>query len=138
MIRSSILGLVLAVGSTTGQLPAGDQQTSPSQPQSVALEQTQPSLQTPPVDPLTIGPFKGLFQPRPSLPPDPNLAAALLAQQTEKKRVACGLTMWTVDPSTDPKIHLPLLPQAKPGQKPVLEKQHDFKVRRITPTICHE
>lgn len=140
MILSSILGLVLAVGSTTGQLPAAEQQMSSSQqpPRSLVPEQTQPSLETPPIEPLTKGPFKGLFQTQPPLRPAPSVAAGLFTQLAANKKVVCGLAMWPVDPNTDPKIHLSSPSPEKSAQKPMLERQHDFKVRRITPTMCHE
>jgi hypothetical protein len=44
--------------------------------------------------------------------------------------------MMQVDPNTDPKIRRDV-PSA-PAQKPNLIRQPDFKIRRITPTVCRE
>jgi hypothetical protein len=44
--------------------------------------------------------------------------------------------MVQVDPKVDPRIRREL--QTPAGQVPNLVRQPDFKVRRITPTVCRE
>ena len=138
MVGSLALGLVLATGALVGKLPAGEGHIA-------ARGQTPPVLavhvQPPTGAPLVVpppkkGPFENLFQNLPKNPPDPDVAAALAEQLAARTKVVCGLTMLQVDPNTDPKIRRDV--SAAPGQKPNLIRQPDFKIRRITPSVCRE
>ena len=132
MIHSLALGLVFATGAWAGQLPTGEGQTP-----AVAVVQVQPPAGTPPaVPPSKKVPFENLFQNRPQQPPDPDAVAGLVEQLADKTKVVCGLTMTQVDPKMDPKIRRDL--PAAPAQKPNPGSQPDFKIRRVTPTVCRE
>ena len=132
MIRSLALGLVLAIGATVGKLPPGERQTPPS-----AVVQVQPPPGAPSIAPPSKkAPFENLFQNRPTDPRDADKAAELVERLTAKTKVVCGLTMTQVDPNTDPKIRRDV--PAATAQKPNLSKQTNFKIRRITPTVCRE
>jgi hypothetical protein len=138
MIRSLALGLVLATGALAGKLPPGEGQiAAPVQPPPSLVVQVQPPTGAPPiVPPSKKAPFENLFQNGPQNPPDPDVAARLVEQLAEKTKVVCGLTMSQVDPNLDPKIRRDV--PAAPAQKPNLIRQPDFKIRRITPTVCRE
>jgi hypothetical protein len=69
-------------------------------------------------------------------PPDPAALLRLKELGVTDSRVSCGLTMVQVDPKVDPRIRREL--QTPAGQVPNLVRQPDFKVRRITPTVCRE
>jgi hypothetical protein len=132
MIRSLALGLVLATGALVGKLPPGEGQTPP-----FAVVQLQPPAGAPSiVPPPKKAPFENLFQNPPQNPPAPDVATGLVEQLADKTKVVCGLTMSQVDPNTDPKIRRDV--PAATAQKPNLNKQTDFKIRRITPTVCRE
>jgi hypothetical protein len=139
MVRSLVLGLVLAIGATVGQLPSSEAQTTlPQQPMPV----TPAEAQTPPatasiVPPSKNDPFLKVFQTPQAPTPDPrNGTQELTAPPVENPRVICGLTMWEVDPNTDPKIRPSVSPT--PGPTPNSHKKPDFKIRRIIPTLCRE
>ena len=138
MIRSLALGLVLAAGALAGKLPPGEGQiAAPGQTASVLVGHGQPPTGAPSVvPPPKKAPFENLFQHLPKNPPDPDVAAALVAQLAARTKVICGLTMLQVDPNTDPKIRRDVAPA--PAQKPNLITEPDFKIRRITPTVCRE
>ncbi len=131
MIRSLALGLVLATGALAGKLPPGEGQTPP-----FAVVQPQPPAGAPSIAPPSKKPpFENLFQTPPQNPADPDVAG-LVEELKAKTKVVCGLTMTQVDPNTDPKIRRDI-PTAT-AQKPNLNKQTDFKIRRVTPTVCRE
>lgn len=131
MIRSLALGLVLATGALAGKLPPGEGQTPP-----FAVVHVQPPAGAPSiVPPSKKPPVENLFQTPPQNPPDPDVAG-LVEQLNAKTKVVCGLTMSQVDPNTDPKIRRDVQPA--PGQKPNVIERPDFKIRRITPTVCRE
>jgi hypothetical protein len=138
MIRSLALGLVLATGALFGKLPPGEGQTAAAgQPPPFVVTPVQPPTGAPSIAPPSKkAPLENLFQNRPQTPPDHDVAAALVEQLADKTKVVCGLTMSQVDPNTDPKIRRDL--PAAPAQKPNLNKQPDFKIRRITPTVCRD
>lgn len=137
MVRSLLPGLIVAVGATVGQLPSGDGQSATSQQAPSASVQAQPSNDVPSVvPPSTKDPFRNVFQTARPTPPDPDVLASLAKQVAANTQVVCGLTMWQVDPNTDPKIR-PSVPSAS-GQKPSFMGQPDFKIRRIIPTVCRE
>jgi hypothetical protein len=132
MIRSLALGLLFATGATAGRLPLWERQTTPS-----AVVQVQPPPGAPSIAPPSKkAPFENLFQNRPTDPPDADKAAELVERLTAQTKVVCGLTMTQIDPNTDPKIRRDL--PATTAQKPNLNKQPDFKIRRVTPTVCRE
>lgn len=138
MIRSLALGLVLAIAALVGKLPPGEGQVAAQgQPPPFLVVQVQPPAGAPSiVSPSKKAPFENLFQTLPQIPPDPDVAARLLEEQAAKTKVVCGLTMQQVDPKTDAKIRRDVAPPAT--QKPNLVRQPDFKIRRITPTVCRE
>jgi len=138
MIRSLALGLVLATGALFGKLPPGEGQTAAAgQPPPFVVTPVQPPTGAPSIAPPSKkAPLENLFQNRPQTPPDHDVAAALVEQLADKTKVVCGLTMSQVDPNTDPKIRRDL--PAAPAQKPNLIRQPDFKIRRITPTVCRD
>jgi hypothetical protein len=123
MVRTLLLGLVLAAGAAPQEgPPAFSVKGQPTQEMS------------PLVPPSTKAPFRVTFQ-----NPTPQAQDALLrlkALVATDTKVSCGLTMVQVDPKVDPKIRRELPTPA--GQKPNLLRQPDFKVRRITPTVCRE
>ena len=136
MIRSLALGLVLATGAWAGQFPPREGQVP-----AVAVVQVQPPIATPPVvPPSKKAPSENLFQNRPQQPPDPDVVAGLVEQLADKTKVVCGLTMTQVDPKMDPKIRRDISAASAPApaQNPDLNKQPDFKIRRVTPTVCRE
>jgi hypothetical protein len=137
MVRSFALGLVLA-SAMAGRLPPGEGFiTAPGQTPHGQVVPVQPPTGVPSVvPPPKKGPFENLFQQRPKISPDPDVAAALVEQLAARTKVVCGLTMVQVDPNTDPKIRRDV--SAAPAQKPSLSRQPDFKIRRITPTVCRE
>ena len=137
MIRSLALGLVLAIGALAGKLPPGEGQTAAyGQTPPFLVVHVQPPTGAPSiVPPSKKAPFENLFQNRPQSPPDPDVAA-LVEQLADKTKVVCGLTMVQVDPKTDAKIRRDVA--SAPAQKPNLSRQPDFKIRRITPTVCRE
>jgi hypothetical protein len=95
----------------------------------------QPSKNLSPlVPPPTKAPFEAIFQA--PTPQDPDVLLRLKSLAAARTEVSCGLTMVQVDPDLDPKIRRELPPAA--GQKPNLIRQPDFKIRRITPTVCRE
>ena len=139
MVRSLALGLVLATGALVGRLPPGEGQiVAHGQTPPVLVAHVQPPTTGAPsvVSPSRKAPFENLFQNLPKNPPDPDVAAALVEQLAAKTKVVCGLTMLQVDPTTDQKIRRDV--SASPGQNPNLTRQPDFKIRRITPTMCRE
>ena len=138
MIRSLALGLVLATAALVGKLPPGEGQTTAhAQTPPFLVAHVQPPAGAPSiVPPPKKAPFENLFQALPQNPPDPDVAAGLLEQQAAKTKVVCGLTMLQVDPKTDAKIRRDVPPAS--AQKPNLGTRPDFKIRRITPTVCRE
>lgn len=132
MIRSLVVGLVLVVTATVGRLPSGD--AAAQEPPSVAVVQVQPEA-APAILPLSKKPTV-LFriQPEPTLAQAPPNVAVL--PPAGSPQVVCGLTMWQVDPETDPKIRQSAQPA--PGLKPNATRQPDFKIRRIAPTVCRD
>ena len=132
MIRSLVIGLVLAITATLGRLPPGE--AAAQAPPSVAAAQVQPQAA-----PAIVPPSKEptvLFRIQPGPTPGqvpPNVAAL---PPPGNPRVVCGLTMWQVDPETDPKIRQPA--PVAPGLKPHDIRQPDFKIRRIAPTVCRD
>ena len=137
MVRSLLLGLVLATGAALQGLPAVRAQTAMLAQAPPAPSVTgQPSQDMSPiVPPSTKAPFRVTFQ-NPASPQDPDALRRLKELVVTDTKVSCGLTMVQVDPKIDPKIRRELPPPA--GQKPNLLRQPDFKVRRITPTVCRE
>ena len=131
MARSVLLGLVL--------LPVGVVLAAGAAPQAVPpvlSVKGQPTQEMSPVVlPSTQAPFRVTFQ-TPASPQDPDVLLRLNELVANTTKVSCGLTMVQVDPKVDPKIRRELPPPA--GQKPNLLRQPDFKVRRITPTVCRE
>ncbi len=138
MIRALALGLVLAIGALAGKLPPGEGQTTAhgQTPPLVVAPVQPPAGASSLVPPSKKATFENLFQTLPQSPTDPDVAARLVEQLSEKTKVVCGLTMVQVDPNLDPKIRLERPLPA--GQKPNLIRQPDFKIRRITPTVCRE
>ena len=137
MVRSLLLGLVLATGAALQGLPVVRAQTAmlaqaPLAP-SVAAQPSQD--RSPLVPPSTKAPFRVTFL-YPAPPQDPDALLRLKELVVTDTKVSCGLTMVRVDPKVDPKIRRELPRQA--GQLPNLLRQPDFKVRRITPTVCRE
>ena len=137
MVRSLLLGLVLATGAALQGLPAVRAQTAMLAQSPLAPSVTgQPSQDMSPlVPPSTKAPFRVTF-PNPTSPQDPDALRRLKELVVTDTKVSCGLTMVQVDPKVDPKIRRELPPPA--GQKPNLLGQPDFKVRPITPTVCRE
>ena len=135
MIRSFALGLVLAAGAVVGKLPPGEGPiTAHGQTSSILVVQVQPPTGAPSVvPPSKKDPFENLFRSLPKNPPDPDVAARLVEQLAAQTKVVCGLTMLQVDPNVDPKIRRDVSPAP---QKPNPIRQPDFKIRRITPTVC--
>lgn len=138
MIRSLALGLVLTTGAVAGELPSGAGQTAaPPRALPVVVVQDQsptgaPSIVPPPVK----NSFQNLFQTTPATPEAREAAAALAGQLAARTQVVCGLTMVQVDPKTDAKIRRDIPPV--PAQKPDINQQPDFKIRRIVPTVCRD
>ncbi len=124
MVRTLLLGLVLAAGAAPQEAPPA---------LSVKGQPTQ--AMSPLVPPPTKAPFRVTFQ-NPKSPQDPDALLRLQELVATHTKVSCGLTMVQVDPKVDPKIRRELPTPA--GQKPNLIRQPDFKVRRITPTVCRE
>jgi len=137
MVRSLLLGLVLATGAALQGLPAVRAQTAMLAQAPLAPSVTgQPTQDMSPlVPPTTKAPFRVTFQNPPS-PQDPDALRRLKELVVTDTKVSCGLTMVQVDPKVDPKIRRELPPPA--GQKPNLLRHPDFKVQRITPTVCRE
>jgi hypothetical protein len=137
MVRSLLLGLVLAMGAALQGLPAVRAQTAMLAQAPMAPAVTvQPSKEMSPiVPPATKAPFRMIFQ-NPGSPQDPAVVLRLKDLVATRTKVACGLTMVQVDPNIDPGIRRELPPPV--GQKPNLITQPDFKIRRITPTVCRE
>jgi hypothetical protein len=133
MIRSLALGLVLAMSATMGKLPSGE--AAAQEPSPVAVVQVQRPDNAPAiVSPSTKQTIRIKFLPEQQHAQDtPNVT---IVPSAENPRVVCGLTMWQVDPETDPKIRPSVSPPQ--GQKPTSISQPDFKIRRIVPTICRE
>jgi hypothetical protein len=90
---------------------------------------------SPSVPPSTKAPFGVTFQSQTS-PQDPEVLLRLKDLVAARTKVSCGLTMVQVDPNIDPKIRRELPPAA--GQQPNLNSQPDFKMRRVTPTVCRD
>jgi hypothetical protein len=133
MIRSLVAGLVLAILATVCSLPLGGAVAQESSP--VAVVQVQPTETAPAIVPPSKKPTV-LFriQPEPTAgQAPPNVAVVPPARNPQ---VVCGLTMWQVDPETDPKIRQSAQPA--PGLKPNAIQRPDFKIRRIAPTACRE
>ena len=137
MVRSLLLGLVIATGAALQGLPAVRAQTGMLAQAPLAPSVTgQPSQdRSPLVPPSKKAPFRVTFQDPPP-PQDPDALLRLKELVATGSKVSCGLTMVQVDPKVDPKIRRELPPPT--GQKPNLLRQPDFKVRRITPTVCRE
>jgi hypothetical protein len=136
MVRSLLLGLVMATGAALQGLPAVRAHTAmlvQAPPAPVVTVQPSPE-QSPVVPPATQAPFRVTFQ-----NPTPQARDALLRLKelvATDTKVSCGLTMVQVDPKLDPRIRRELPPPA--GQTPNLLRQPDSKIRRITPTVCRE
>jgi hypothetical protein len=131
MIRS--LAIVLAITATVGRLPPGE--AAAQAPPSVAVVQVQPPQTAPGIVPPSTKPtvlFRIQQEPTPGQAP-PNVAVVPPAGNPQ---VVCGLTMWQVDPETDPKIRQSAQPA--PGLKPNAIQRPDFKIRRIAPTVCRD
>lgn len=133
MIRSLVAGIVLAILATVCRLPLGGAAAQESSP--VAVVQVQPPQNAPGIVPPSKKPpalFRIQPEPTPGQAP-PNVA---VLPPAGNPHVVCGLTMWQVDPETDPKIRQSAPPA--PGQKPNAIRQPDFKIRRIAPTVCRD
>ena len=136
MVRSLLLGLVMAMGAALQGLPAARAQTAMLVQVPLASSVAgQPSKSLSPlVPPPTKAPFEVIFQT--PAPQDPDVLLRLKSLAAARTEVSCGLTMVQVDPDLDPKIRRELPPAA--GQKPNLIRQPDLKIRRITPTVCRD
>jgi len=133
MIRSLALGLVLAISAVVVKLPEGAaaaQEPSPVATGQGLQVQTAPMIGSPSPKPTYR------FRFTPEQPPVQDPAKPTLVPPAENPRVVCGLTMWQVDPETDPKIRQSAQPA--PGLQPNAIQRPDFKIRRIAPTVCRE
>jgi hypothetical protein len=137
MVRSLLLGLVIATGAALQGLPAVRAHTAMLAQAPLAPSVTvQPSQdRSPLVPPSKKAPFRVIFQ-NAAPPQHPDALLRLKELVATDTKVSCGLTMVQVDPKVDPRIRRELPTPA--GQKPNVLRQPDFKVRRITPTICRE
>ena len=124
MVRTLLLGLVLAAGAVPQEVPPA---------LSVKGQPTQEM--SPLAPPSTKAPFRMTFQ-NPTAPQDPDALLRLEKLVVSDSKVSCGLTMVQVDPKVDSKIRRELPTAA--DQKPNLLRQPDFKIRRITPAVCRE
>jgi hypothetical protein len=133
MIRTLVIGLVLAITATVGRLPPGEAaaQAPPSfVTAQVQSPETAPAIVPPSKTPTVLSRIQQ--EPTPGQAP-PNVAVVPPAGNPQ---VVCGLTMWQVDPETDPKIRQSA--RSAQGQKPNAIRQPDFKIRRIAPTVCRD
>ncbi len=137
MVRSLLLGLVLAMGAALQGLPAVRAQTAmlAQAPMAPAVTGQPAREMSPIVPPATKAPFRIIFQ-NPGSPQDPAVVLRLKGLVAARTEVSCGLTMVQVAPNIDPGIHRELPPPV--GQTPHLIRQPDFKIRRITPTVCRD
>jgi hypothetical protein len=141
MVCSLALGLVLFSGATAalpGRLPPGEVPTTVAAqaPPELRVNVQPPAAAPSVVPPPKKTPFENLFQNLPRTPSHSDAAAALAEQLAARTKVVCGLTMMLVDPNMDPKIRVGV--SAAPAQPPHVIVQPDFKIRRITPTVCRE
>ena len=135
MVRSLLLGLVMAMGAALQGLPARALRRHVTQAPLASSVARQPSKSLSPlVPPPTKAPFEVIFQT--PTPQDPDVLLRLKSLAAARTEVSCGLTMVQVDPDLNPRIRRELPPAG--GQKPNLIRQPDFKIRRITPTVCRE